>query len=113
MTTLLDETVAAELEGLSALTPEQDAIRQKWLALDAAEKELKARKAALRDELGAHLVEGGLSGLTVDGKVVVRLSNVTTLALDTAALKKSDPNLFASLMERFTKVTRAERVSIK
>jgi hypothetical protein len=116
MTTLADlsitEAEAAELESLSPLPQELALIRAEWLALKEQENHVKARLNEKRDALGAALEAAGLQGFTVDGRVVVRRSEVTTNALDTAKIKKDDPALFGRLFQSFAKVTKSVRVNI-
>lgn len=109
----LDETLAAQDEGIRKIDPRSNELRIQWLALKAARDEIDKKMNGIRDELGATLVVDGMQAMTENGKVVVRLSSVTSHSLDSAALKKANPTLFSSLMATFSKVTRSERMTIK
>lgn len=109
-----EQVTADAAEGLYPASDEVLTLRGAYKAQSASNRNGTAALKAVRDDLGAHLVGAGPASqaLTHNGSVVVRLSTVTSYTLDTAKIRKEDPELFATLFEKYGKTTVTERINV-
>ena len=91
--TFITETEAAELEGIVPITPEQLALVKRRRQLMARKDVIEAELNEIRDSLRKDLEENGQTGLTHNGKVVVRRTELEVTRIDGKALKEKYPEV--------------------
>lgn len=100
----LDETEAAEAEGIATMPSDLVALRERKLVLDAQKAVIEEELTAIRDTFGKRLLEAGLQGYTFGGKVHARRSEVLTNRIDTEKLKAKHPQIYRAFLKATTSV---------
>lgn len=104
----LDETEAAQLEGLAPMPQDLISKRQERLALKEQRDAIQARMDEIRDEFGARLEAEGLQGFVLNGKVHARRSVVQTRRVDSKKLKEKHPQIWRA----FSILTESVRIVV-
>ena len=74
--------------------------------IEEEEKALKAKKQALKDELEEYMRAVEINKIDLGDRVLSLTKDTESVSLDTTALKKSDPELFEKLVEKYQKVSK-------
>ena len=102
------EVEAALLEGLAEMPADLIPLRNEFLANKEAADALKARQDEIKSTFADKLVEEGLQGFLLHGKVHARRSEVTNTRIDSNALKEKLPHIW----QQFVKTTKSVRVTV-
>lgn len=108
MTETHAEQEAALLEGLAQMPDHLIPLRNEYLANKEAADELKARQDEIKAKFADELVESGLQGFILHGKVHARRSEVTNTRIDSTGLKEKMPHIW----QQFVKTTKSVRVTV-
>ena len=104
----LDETEAAAAEALAPMPADLVALRERKLKLAEQRDLLNEQIDEIKGIFATRLVEDGLQGYVLAGKVHARRSLVRTSRLDSKKLKEKHPRIFAA----FQTVTETVRINI-
>lgn len=108
MTNLLNEQEAALNEGLAEMPADVRQMRDEWLELKRQADNLNEVRNRLRDTIAERMKEDGVQGYVLDSKVKARTTSVTSVGVDSKALKEQMPTVWA----KFSKITKSVRVTI-
>lgn len=104
----LNETEAAQLEGLAPMPSDLVTLRNRKLELDEQASAIKVEIDAIKATFDQRLQAEGVQGFVLNGKVHGRRSEVTTARVDAALLKEKHPRIYKA----FLKVTKSVRITI-
>lgn len=104
----LEETDALTLEALAPMPQDLIALREEKIAIQERIDALETRKKEIRDIFGQRLLDDGLQGYLLHGKVHARRTVVRSPRLDSKALKDKHPRIYAA----FVKITESVRIVV-
>ena len=104
----LDETEAAQLEGLAPMPSDLVPLRDRKLELDQQKAAIELELTQIKGTFDTRLRAAGVKGFTLLGKVRARRSEYDHISVDTDGLRTKHPLIF----KRFRRATPTVAIKI-